>query len=48
MGALNLITTVFNLRAPGITFDRLTLFTWSIFITAWLLVLSLPVLAGRP
>jgi heme/copper-type cytochrome/quinol oxidase subunit 1 len=47
-GALNLITTVKNLRAPGLTYDRLTLFTWSIFITAWLLVLSLPVLAGEP
>lgn len=44
--AINLVVTIINIRSPGLTFERLPLFVWAVFITAWLLILSLPVLAG--
>ena len=46
MGAINIIATVFNMRAPGMTFMRLPLFVWTWIITAFLLIASMPVLAG--
>jgi len=46
LGAMNFITTVINMRAPGQKLHKLPLFGWAIFVTAILLLLSLPVLAG--
>nr|P08305.1 RecName: Full=Cytochrome c oxidase subunit 1-alpha; AltName: Full=Cytochrome aa3 subunit 1-alpha; AltName: Full=Cytochrome c oxidase polypeptide I-alpha [Paracoccus denitrificans]CAA29274.1 cytochrome-c oxidase [Paracoccus denitrificans]prf//1311262C cytochrome c oxidase I [Paracoccus denitrificans] len=46
LGAINIITTFLNMRAPGMTLFKVPLFAWAVFITAWMILLSLPVLAG--
>jgi cytochrome c oxidase subunit 1 len=46
LGSLNYITTVINNRAPGMTWFRMPLSVWALFITAILGLLAVPVLAG--
>jgi len=46
LGSLNYITTVINNRAPGMTWFRMPLSVWALFITAILGLLALPVLSG--
>ncbi len=42
---LNFITTIHQLRAPGMTFFRMPLFIWALYATAWTQVIATPVLA---
>jgi cytochrome c oxidase subunit 1 len=44
MGSVNYMTTIINLRAPGMTLFRMPLTVWSMFITAILQSMALPVL----
>ncbi|MGH9117685.1 MAG: cytochrome c oxidase subunit I [Acidimicrobiales bacterium] len=45
LGALNLVVTVLNLRAPGMTLMKMPVFTWMAFVTQVLLVFAMPVIA---
>jgi len=46
MGAVNYVTTIINLRAPGMSFFRLPLSIWALFITAIIILMATPVLAS--
>jgi len=46
MGAINVIATILNMRAPGMTLMKMPLFVWTWLITAYLLIAVMPVLAG--
>jgi cytochrome c oxidase subunit 1 len=43
-GAINLIVTIINMRAPGMTFMKMPIFTWMIFVVQFLLVFAIPVI----
>ena len=44
LGGVNFITTVFTMRAPGVTWMKMPLFTWSVFVSVFMLYMSLPAL----
>ena len=46
MGAINVIATVLNMRAPGMSLMKMPLFCWTWLVTAFLLIAAMPVLAG--
>ncbi|MFF0462606.1 aa3-type cytochrome oxidase subunit I [Streptomyces mexicanus] len=46
MGAVNFITTIVCMRAPGMTMFRLPIFCWNVLLTSVLVLFAFPVLAG--
>ncbi|OGI49305.1 MAG: cytochrome c oxidase subunit I [Candidatus Muproteobacteria bacterium RIFCSPHIGHO2_12_FULL_60_33] len=46
LGSINIIATILNMRAPGMTFMKMPMFVWTWLITAYLLLAVMPVLAG--
>jgi cytochrome c oxidase subunit 1 len=43
-GAINLIVTILNMRAPGMSLMRMPVFTWMALVTQFLLVFAIPVI----
>jgi cytochrome c oxidase subunit I len=46
LGAVNFTTTIFCMRAPGMTMFRMPIFTWNALLTSILVLLAFPVLAA--
>ena len=46
LGAVNFYVTIVNMRAPGMSWNRLPLFIWSLLVYAILLIIALPVVAA--
>lgn len=46
LGAINIITTILNMRAPGMTLHKMPLFAWAMLFQSIIIVMAIPVLAG--
>jgi len=46
LGAVNFVTTIFCMRAPGMTMFRMPIFTWNILITSLLVLIAFPIFGG--
>ena len=46
LGAVNMMTTILTLRAPGMTMFRMPIFTWNIMVTSLMVLLVFPILAA--
>ena len=42
VGAVNFIVTIFKLRAPGMTLNRMPLFVWSMLVMAFMIIFAVP------
>ena len=46
LGGVNFITTIFTMRAPGMTMFRMSIFTWNVLLTSILVIIAFPPLAA--
>ncbi|RYE15268.1 MAG: cytochrome c oxidase subunit 1, partial [Sphingobacteriaceae bacterium] len=46
LGGINIITTIMNMRAPGMTLHKMPLFVWAMLFQSIIIILAMPVLAG--
>jgi len=46
IGAINIVVTIHKMRAPGMTYNRMSLFVWSMLVTAFMQIFGTPALAG--
>ncbi|MFS8608811.1 MAG: cbb3-type cytochrome c oxidase subunit I, partial [Gammaproteobacteria bacterium] len=46
MASINIIVTIMNMRAPGMSLMKMPMFCWTWLITAYLIIIAMPVLAG--
>jgi cytochrome c oxidase subunit 1 len=46
LGAVNLVTTIFRLRVPGMTMFRMPLFTWGVLVTQLMILFAFPPLTA--
>jgi len=46
LGAMNIVTTILNMRAPGMTLHKMPLFVWAMLMQSIIIILCIPVLAG--
>ena len=46
LGGVNFVTTIFCMRAPGMTMFRMSIFTWNVLLTSILILLAFPPLAA--
>ncbi len=46
LGAVNFVTTIICMRAPGMTMFRMPIFTWNTLVTSLMVLIAFPILAG--
>ena len=42
VGAVNFIVTIFKFRAPGMTFNRMPIFVWSMLVFSFMVIFAVP------